>query len=290
MNSIVMAEKQHWVPLESNPEVLNKVGTVVVLYMYNLGVPSSQWEFVDVYGLEEELLGMVPRPVVAVMLLYPITEKSEASAIGDIQKDCGLYYCKQTIGNACGTVAIVHALANNRDRITFEDNKHFNKFIEDTCGMSAEERAAYLENDKAMGLAHEDSAQEGQTQAPSRDEKDTIEVVKKFMARDPDELNFTLMALSRHFGKIFYFLKEIGKLTFRKILNIVIYVILIYMYSWHHRFYRNFCKFDIQIKSIFFIQKKNLNFGNLQIFDIMKLICMYLMNVRIFNYPKFEIF
>jgi len=31
----------------------------------------------------------------------------------------GVYYMKQTVGNACGTVAVIHALANNTNRITF---------------------------------------------------------------------------------------------------------------------------------------------------------------------------
>lgn len=213
------------------PDVLNK-------YIHNLGVPGS-WEFVDVYGLDAELLMMVPRPVAAVMLLYPITEKSELkdNQIGE-EKNGGvenLYYMKQTVGNACGTVAVIHALANNTDKIDLADNKHFIKFLTDTLGKEPGEIASILESDSAMGAAHDDSAQDGQTEAPSRDEKinthfiafvckddglyeldgrksgpvyhgkstadtlleDAVAVVQKFMARDPTELNFTLMALAK---------------------------------------------------------------------------------------------
>ncbi|KAL3879782.1 hypothetical protein ACJMK2_032068 [Sinanodonta woodiana] len=176
---------------------------------------------------------MVPRPVVAVMLLYPLTDKSQESTIGEVQEGSDLYFIKQTIGNACGTIAIVHALANNKDKIQFMEEKSFSKFLSDSFSLTPEERAILLEKDEGMGAAHEDSAQEGQTQAPDRDEhvnthfiaficqndqlyeldggkdgpvhhgtssnetlmEDAVEVVKKFMERDPDELNFTLMAL-----------------------------------------------------------------------------------------------
>ncbi|KAK3597095.1 hypothetical protein CHS0354_021197 [Potamilus streckersoni] len=156
-------KKQRWIPLESNPEVLNK-------YIHNLGVPSS-WQFVDVYGLEPDLLAMVPRPVVAVMLLYPLTDKSQQSTIGEVQEGSDLYFIKQTIGNACGTIAIVHALANNRDKIQFIDEKSFSKFLSASLNLTPEEKASLLENDEGMGAAHEDSAQEGQTQAPDRNEQ-----------------------------------------------------------------------------------------------------------------------
>ncbi|XP_064607747.1 ubiquitin carboxyl-terminal hydrolase-like isoform X1 [Liolophura sinensis] len=197
-------------------------------------MPQS-WEFVDIYGLDPDLLGMVPQPVKAVVLLYPINEKSESQPIGSVKPNEKIYHIKQTIGNACGTIAMVHTLANNADQIQFEDGKPFQKFLEATLELSPAERATYLEGDKGMGSAHEDIAQEGQTQAPSRDEKvsthfvalidkdgelyeldgrkdgpvlhgkttpdtllqDAVAVVKQFMARDPDELNFTLMALVR---------------------------------------------------------------------------------------------
>ncbi|OWF42839.1 ubiquitin carboxyl-terminal hydrolase-like [Mizuhopecten yessoensis] len=224
-----MAENQRWIPLESNPDVLNK-------YIAKLGVPT-EWQFQDIYGLDPDLLAMVSQPVVAVMLLYPITEKSKATPIGTFEEDSKseTYFVKQTIGNACGTVAIVHALANNKEKIQFIDEKPFASFLKSTLDKSPEERATCLGTDESMGAAHDDSAHEGQTKAPSADEKvnthfvafvckdgklyemngsnpsptfhgdttpdtllqDSVNVVKKFMERDPTELNFTLMALSK---------------------------------------------------------------------------------------------
>ncbi|XP_076446508.1 ubiquitin carboxyl-terminal hydrolase-like [Babylonia areolata] len=220
--------QQRWIPLESNPAVLNK-------YIGALGAKGN-WQFTDVYGLDDELLMMVPSPVIAVMLLYPLTDKAKSVEIGTPASEVpkSLYFMRQSIGNACGTVALVHALANNEEHITFDAEKHFRKFLDSTKDMSPEERAKHLEGDKGMSMAHEDSANEGDTQAPSPDVsvtqhfvafvlqngslyemdgrkeapichgkttadcflKDTVAVVKKFMERDPEEISFTLMALA----------------------------------------------------------------------------------------------
>ncbi|CAL1548743.1 unnamed protein product [Lymnaea stagnalis] len=216
-----METAQRWIPLESNPK-----------YVHNLGMDGT-WNFVDVYGLEADLLAMVPKPVAAIVLLFPDTKPLDM--IGDLQTEYpqNLYYTKQTIDNACGTVAIVHALANNQDQINFDDSKHFKTFLELTNGLNPDERAKFLEQDNKMGAAHEDCAQEGDTQAPSVDERvkshfiafvnhngtlyeldgrkdapvvhgtttpdtfleDSAEVIKKFMQREPENVNFNVMAL-----------------------------------------------------------------------------------------------
>ena len=82
----------------------------------------------DVYGLDEELLAFLPSPVVAMILLFPINEKYETfrRKEEDDLKSKGqeispkVYFMKQTIGNACGTVALLHSILNNRDHIPID--------------------------------------------------------------------------------------------------------------------------------------------------------------------------
>lgn len=80
------------------------------------------------YGVDDEMLGMVPTPVLAVLLLFPISEASEAHkneeearilATGDAAQKVApsLWYTKQTVGNACGTVGLTHAALNLADKL-----------------------------------------------------------------------------------------------------------------------------------------------------------------------------
>lgn len=105
-----------WFPLESNPEVMNK-------YLVRLGIPDAKLEFVDVYGVTPDILSMVPSPVHAVMLVYPICDATEkrSQELEEAQRDevasfrqrHPFFFTRQLVRNACGTIAIVHAVMNN---------------------------------------------------------------------------------------------------------------------------------------------------------------------------------
>ena len=83
-------QQKQWVPLESNPEVLNG-------FLHTLGAPESV-SFADVYSVD--LLEFVPRPALALVLLFPITahtERVERNVVPSEQVP-DVYFCKQTIG------------------------------------------------------------------------------------------------------------------------------------------------------------------------------------------------
>ncbi|OPJ67007.1 ubiquitin carboxyl-terminal hydrolase isozyme L3 isoform A [Patagioenas fasciata monilis] len=173
-------EPHRWLPLEANPDVTNQQlqHEHGCQFLKQLGI-HPDWQFVDVYGMEPELLSMVPRPVCAVLLLFPITEKYETFRTEEEERikakgqdvKSSVYFMKQTIDNACGTIGLIHAIANNRDKMNFETNSSLKKFLEDSLSMTPEERAKYLETYEAIRVTHESSAHEGQTEAPSIDEK-----------------------------------------------------------------------------------------------------------------------
>lgn len=65
--------------------LMHKVTRSILLsfwqYLSGFGLPESEAECHDVYGLDDELLEMVPKPVLAVLFLYPITAKVFQNAV-----------------------------------------------------------------------------------------------------------------------------------------------------------------------------------------------------------------
>jgi len=220
-----------WTPLESNPDVFNS-------YMAKLGVPAT-WQFNDVFGFDPELLMMIPQPCAAFILLFPITEKTEKfrheqeESLKSEERAANVKWMKQTIGNACGTIGILHSLINSN--IPMNDGSIMANFLANCNGKSGEEIGKMLEESHEIANLHKvtGSSSANQTQAdettqvhdhfvalvhvdgsiyeldgrknrpichgPSSAEtfvSDAAEVCKKFISLDPESTKFAAVALS----------------------------------------------------------------------------------------------
>ncbi|XP_054866361.1 ubiquitin carboxyl-terminal hydrolase isozyme L1 [Amphiprion ocellaris] len=132
--------------------------------MNKLGVGES-WRFVDVLGLEGDQLSAVPKPCCALMLLFPLTQQHESFRAQQADKVSGgseVYFLKQTIVNSCGTIALLHAVANNKGKLSFGNDSALKKFLDDTANMSPDDRAKQLEKNQAICEAHNEVAVQGQ--------------------------------------------------------------------------------------------------------------------------------
>ncbi|KAK4056487.1 ubiquitinyl hydrolase 1 [Microbotryomycetes sp. JL221] len=163
------ASTTRWLPLESNPDSYTKWSSA-------LGLDKSKWTFQEVYGLDDELLAWVKQPVKAVLLLFPITQAYEQyrkqqdeqiaqHGVKDVQD---IIYFKQTIANACGTMALLHALANSG--VPLNDGP-LKTLFERAKDKNPYERAAMLvEDDGVAGevsRVHESTASTGETATPA---------------------------------------------------------------------------------------------------------------------------
>ncbi|KAJ3745567.1 peptidase C12, ubiquitin carboxyl-terminal hydrolase [Lentinula detonsa] len=158
-----------WIPLESNPEVLNS-------WANKAGLDKEESQFSDIYGLDEELLAMVPKPVQAVLLLFPISKTLEAKRREEDERIrsgsessipssfSSLIWIKQTISNACGTIGLLHALANTG--VKYTPQSPLAQFIEACRDKTPAERAQFLETTPLFAEIHAESASTGQSAVP----------------------------------------------------------------------------------------------------------------------------
>lgn len=205
-----------------------------------MGLMDSGYEITDIFSFDEELLMMVPQPVIAVLFLFPITKENEQQRQSQEQEEPqettpdGLFFVKQTIGNACGTIGLLHSLGNNRDKLQFEPGSFLHDFFGKTLDKTPDERAKVLEGDQRLAEAHSESAQQGVTEnteqtmntdlhfvafvnvndqlyeldgrrrGPVNRGKtsadslltDAVSVIKQYMALNPNRVEFAACALS----------------------------------------------------------------------------------------------
>ncbi|CAM9966252.1 unnamed protein product [Phaeothamnion confervicola] len=186
-------------------------------------------------------MAMVPQPVIAVLMLFPIKESTEVHRKAEAERIKAqgqvVYFMKQTVGNACGTVGLLHATFNAAlaGKIELEKDSFLSRFLERTRSMAPADIAKALHDDDEIEAIHGSAAAEGQSNqvriltpsvethfvclslvddhvyeldgrketpvnhGPSTAESflaDACNVVKGFMAKDPEELRFTIVALA----------------------------------------------------------------------------------------------
>lgn len=136
---------------------------------------------------------------------------------------------KQEISNACGTIALIHAVANAGVELT--PDSILKNYLDKCQGKSYQERADVLGGETSFSAAHEEVANAGLTTVdmnvihhfialvehkgtlyeldgrksfpiahgpvePATFAKECARVCKEFMARDPEDVNFNIMALT----------------------------------------------------------------------------------------------
>ncbi|KAL7795833.1 cysteine proteinase [Trichoderma ceciliae] len=158
-----------FIPLEANPQLLTTL-------IHKLGV-SPALQMHDVYSLTEpELLAFIPRPALALLLVFPISavyeshRMAEDSLVAEYEgtgdREPVLWW-RQTIRNACGLMGLLHAVTNGPAREFITEGSTLEDFIKKSTPLHPTERAKLLEQTPALADAHKEAATEGDTAAPN---------------------------------------------------------------------------------------------------------------------------
>ncbi|KAI2620040.1 ubiquitin carboxyl-terminal hydrolase [Hypoxylon sp. NC1633] len=164
-----------FVPLEANPEVMTSL-------LHKLGL-SQALQMHDVYSITEpELLAFVPRPALALLLVFPVSATYESARLAE---DAGVpeyagkgdgepvVWYKQTIRNACGLMGLLHAVSNGPARGFIQENTPLQTLLQKSIPLPPAERSALLERTPELATAHQEAASQGATTAPdARDDVD----------------------------------------------------------------------------------------------------------------------
>ncbi|KAG9202973.1 ubiquitinyl hydrolase 1 [Epicoccum nigrum] len=175
-NPDVPAGKKRFIPLENNPEVMSSL-------VHKLGL-SEKLAFHDVFSIDEpELLAFVPRPAHALLLVFPVSEtyekfrreedKDKPEYAGSGAGEEVIWY-KQTIGNACGLIGLLHGVSNGSARANIQPNSDLAKLVHDAIPLNPAARADLLYESEALESAHQSAAGGGDTSAP--DAEDNIDL------------------------------------------------------------------------------------------------------------------
>ncbi|KAJ9125551.1 hypothetical protein QFC22_000513 [Naganishia vaughanmartiniae] len=197
-----------WVPLEAAPEIFNAASPFhllprriiadtstitlsLVQWSEPLGLPKTL-KFDDLFSLDPEFLQFTPQPVFAVLLLFPCRgkldeerkkeeETGEGEWKGSEDESKKIWWIKQTIGNACGSIGLLHSLLNlPRDPSSpyaLAQDSPLAKFYQETKDLSGVDKAKALDAATFFEEAHKRVAETGQSTVPrTAEELDQVDL------------------------------------------------------------------------------------------------------------------
>lgn len=161
--------------------------------VHKLGL-SSKLAFHDVFSIDDpDLLAFVPRPAYCLLMIFPVSETYENFRRQD-DKDKPEYdgfgpgeevvWYKQTIGNACGLIGLLHGVSNGEARSHIgslhappnpptltepEPQSDLAQLLSDVIPLKPAERADLLYKSESLESAHQAAAVDGDTVAPPAD-------------------------------------------------------------------------------------------------------------------------
>lgn len=170
-----------FVPLENNPEVFTDL-------VHRLGM-SPNLGFYDIYDIDDpELLALVPKPVHAIIFIAPASvyyrvraddaggeevaetptsvEGSKKLTYDGSGDDEPVMWFQQTIGHACGLIALLHSVANGSAKQFVLSDSTLDKLFKEALPLKPRARARLLYDSEDLEKAHMASAFKGDSHAP----------------------------------------------------------------------------------------------------------------------------
>jgi len=137
---------------------------------------SPELQFHDIYSLTEpSLLSLVPRPVLALLVILPLTPAWHANRLSEDAENppyAGkgegepVLWFKQSIGHACGSIGLLHCLLNGPAKEFIEKGSWLERTREQAKALGMDERARLLYESEEFERAHQAVAEMGDTIPP----------------------------------------------------------------------------------------------------------------------------
>ncbi|KAF7456508.1 ubiquitin carboxyl-terminal hydrolase isozyme L1 [Cryptosporidium felis] len=147
-------DKNIWKPLVSDPELLES-------YSSKLGA-KTKMSFVDIYSFDESEVANYNQEPISILIVFPITQEM-ADSRGESPSDFSgleekIWFMRQYIPNSCGTIALLHSILNNQDKIELQEGSIAQELskIGKVSGNISETRGRHLLNDVNIKKIHEE--------------------------------------------------------------------------------------------------------------------------------------